>query len=103
MSSKRKSKSSYTKSQLASDLADSTGVPKGKVSEILSLLQDIAVKQLKSSGSFTVPGLVKMVVKTKKATPAGTRTMFGREMRISAKPARKVVRGRILKLIKEAV
>lgn len=98
-----KKKSSYTKSQLASDLAEKADLPKSKVSDVLTLLQDVAVAQLKATGSFTIPGLVKMVVKTKKATAASTRTMFGREMRIAAKPSRRVVRGRILKAVKDAV
>lgn len=100
----RRSKSNYTKSQLASDIADKVGdVTKSKVSEMLSVLQTIAISQLKANGTFTVPGVVKLVVKHKAATPAKTMNIFGKETRVKAKPARKVVRGRILKSIKEAV
>lgn len=93
----------YTKSQLASDLADKAGITKASVSQVLGALEDIAISHLKSDGSFTIPGIVKLVVKHKKATPAQTKNIFGKETRVSAKPARKVVRGRILKSIKDSV
>lgn len=101
-----KRKSTYTKSQLASDLAAKTGdLTKAKVSELLGHLQAIAAAQLKSNGVFTIPGMVKLTAKWKEATPAGTRpNPFGPgEMRVKAKPRRRVLRVRALKAMKEAV
>src|ERR1700733_14960662 len=97
--SKRSSRSSYTKSQLASDLAAAADIPKSKVSDMLAVLQDIAAKQLKSAGVFTIPGIAKLTVKHKKATPAreGRRPGTSEMMTYKAKPARKVVRIRALK------
>ena len=106
MSSRTKrSKSSYSKSQLASDLAAKADVAKSKVSDILAHLQTIAASQLKSAGVFTIPGIVKLTVKHKKATPArqGRNPFTGAEMTIKAKPARRVVRVRALKAMKDAV
>lgn len=104
-SKKRSSRSSYTKSQLASDLATKADVPKSKVSEILAALQDIAVKQLKSAGVFTIPGIAKLTVKHKGATPQkqGINPFTKEPMTIKAKGARRVVRIRALKAMKDAV
>lgn len=72
---------------------------------MLAALQVIAAKQLKSAGSFTVPGVVKLVKKHKAATPAreGKSPFTGEKMMFKAKPARSVVRARALKAMKDAV
>lgn len=101
-----KRKSTYSKSQLTADLAAKTGdISKSKVSELLGHLHDIAVSQLKSTGSFTVPNIVKLTLKHKPATPArkGRNPFTGAEIMIKAKPSRRVPRARVLKAIKDAV
>lgn len=100
-------KSNYTKSQLASDIAAKVGdISKAKVTEILQQLQKIAASQLKSAGVFTVPGIVKLVTKHKAATPAKTMPnpfAKGETMHVKAKAARRVLRARVLKAMKDAV
>ena len=65
-----KRKSTYSKSQLTADLAAKTGdISKSKVSELLGHLHDIAVSQLKSTGSFTVPNIVKLTLKRQTGHP----------------------------------
>jgi DNA-binding protein HU-beta len=94
-----------TKTQLTSELAEKSGTTRTIVSDVLDHLQHIAQDQLKKSGVFTIPGLVKLSVKLRKATPArpGRNPATGEAMTISAKPARKTVRARVLKAAKEAV
>jgi nucleoid DNA-binding protein len=54
---------------------------------------------------FTVPGLMKITVQKKPATKArkGTNPFTGEAMMFKAKPARKVVKVRALKKLKEMV
>ena len=98
-------KRSLTKSQLAGEVADSTGLSKAEVSRVLESLAEVATKSLKSGASVTVPGLVKIKITNKKATPA--RTMFSHltktEIRVKAKPARKGVSSRPIKALKDAI
>jgi nucleoid DNA-binding protein len=54
---------------------------------------------------FTLPGLLKLTVSRKPATKAkeGRNPFTGETIMIKAKPARNVVRARVLKAVKDAV
>ena len=56
-----------------------------------------------AAGEFTVPGLMKLQVKSKPATKArkGVNPFTGEEMMFKAKPARRTVKVRPLKKLKE--
>ena len=56
-------------------------------------------------GQFVLPGLFKMTVVTKPATKArkGTNPFTGEEMMFKAKPARRVVKVRVLKKFKAEI
>ena len=56
-----------------------------------------------AAGEFTIPGLMKCVVKRKPATKArkGINPFTGEEIMFKAKPARNVVKVRPLKKLKE--
>ena len=56
-----------------------------------------------AAGEFTVPGLMKLMVKSKPATKArkGVNPFTGEEMMFKAKPARRTVKVRPLKKLKE--
>ena len=59
----------------------------------------------KGPGVFALPGLLKIQVQVKKATPAkeGINPRTGEKITIKAKPARKVVKVRALKKLKEFI
>jgi hypothetical protein len=61
--------------------------------------------ELKKSGVFTVPNLVRLLVVKKAATKErkGINPFTGQETVFKAKPARKIVKGRPLKAAKDAV
>ena len=102
--SKRSSKSSsLTKSQLCSSIADKTGLKKSEVEEVFSTLFDIVKQELSRECPVTIPGLVKIRIHHKKATSArkGRNPTTGEEITIKAKPARKVVKVRVVKSLKE--
>lgn len=101
-------KQAYTKSQIMSYLAECTELSKKDVSNLFDALGNLMEHHLKSRGGpgeFTVPGLMKCVVKRKPATKArkGINPFTGEPMTFKAKPARNIVKVRPLKKLKEMV
>ena len=48
--------------------------------------------QVKKTGIFTIPGLCRIKTRVKPATKAGTKLMFGKEVKVKARPAKTVVK-----------
>ncbi len=94
-----------TKSQLIEKIAAANEVVKKDVKGVLETLAAIGHKELKKNGVFLVPGFAKFVVIKKPATKAraGTNPFTGEPMTFKAKPARKIVRARPVKAVKDAV
>merc|ERR1712187_393667 len=81
-----------TKSQIAKTLSEQHGLKQKACSDFLSSFVEIACQEVKKTGVFTVPGLCRIKTRTKPATKAGIRNVFGKEVRVAAKPAKKVVK-----------
>ncbi|HEX7008455.1 MAG TPA: HU family DNA-binding protein [Phycisphaeraceae bacterium] len=100
-------KKALTKSQVYSALAEKTDLPKRDVAAVFDALQELIAKNIGSRGpgQFTVPGLMKIVVKKRPATKAreGINPATGEKIMIAAKPARKVVKIRPLKNLKAMI
>jgi len=96
-----------TKSEIVSGIADATGLTKKQVSSVFEAMAGQVKKSLGSRGpgAYTVPGLMKLVVVRKPATPArkGINPFTGEETMFKAKPARNVVKIRPLKSLKDMV
>jgi len=96
-----------TKSEIVSGIADKTGVTKKEVSAVFEAMAAQIKKSLGRSGAgtYTVPGLMKLVVQRKPATKArkGINPFTGEETMFKAKPARNVVKIRPLKNLKDMV
>jgi nucleoid DNA-binding protein len=75
------------------------------VKGIIESVAAIGQAELKKNGVFVVPGLVRMVVVKKPATKSrkGINPFTKEETIFKAKPARKVVKGRPVKAVKDAV
>lgn len=100
-------KAPLTKTQINTHIADATGLTKkqvGSVFEVLGELVERSIKQ-RGAGSFTVPGLMKVVSIRKPAKKArkGVNPFTGEEMMFKAKPAHNVVKIRALKKLKDMV
>jgi nucleoid DNA-binding protein len=99
--------STYTKSQIYSYIAEVTELPRKQVSDVFTVLNNLAARHLnkRGAGEFVLPGLAKCVLKQKPATKArkGINPFTGEEMMFKAKPARNVVKVRPLKKLKEMV
>jgi DNA-binding protein HU-beta len=94
-----------TKSQLVNKIAEMQELARKDVKAMMETLTEIGHKELKKNGMFVVPGFAKFVVVKKPATKArvGKNPFTGEEMTFKAKPARKIVRARPVKAVKEAV
>jgi nucleoid DNA-binding protein len=100
-------KKPMTKSAILAELADKADLSKKQISCVLEELGIAIERHVKkgSTGQFTLPGLLKIEVKKKPATKArkGTNPFTGKEMMFKAKPARKVVKVKPLKRLKDMV
>jgi len=100
-------KKPMTKSAIVNEIAQNAGLTKKQVSSVFDELAVLIERHIKkrSPGQFTLPGLMKIEVKRKPATKArkGTNPFTGEEMMFKAKPARKVVKIRPLKKVKDMV
>jgi nucleoid DNA-binding protein len=95
-----------SKSEVYSGIADATGLARKQVSAVFTELANMIKKDLnKGAGIFAVPGLMKIMVIRKPATKArkGINPFTGEETMFKAKPARKVVKVRPLKNLKDMV
>ncbi|HQW57549.1 MAG TPA: HU family DNA-binding protein [Gammaproteobacteria bacterium] len=97
----------YKKTELLKTLAEQTTLDKKSVQKVLDALQTIMKLHLakKGPGQFVLPGIFKMTAITKPATKprTGKNPFTGEEMVFKAKPARKVVKTRILKKFKAEI
>jgi nucleoid DNA-binding protein len=95
-----------TKSGLIEAVADKLGdVSKKQVGAVLEAVTEVAHKELKKAGVFTLPGFAKFVVVKKAATKErpGVNPFTKQAITIPAKPASRKVRARPVKAIKDAV
>jgi nucleoid DNA-binding protein len=92
-----------TKSQIVQYLAEATNLPKAQVENLLNELSSIAVRELRESEEFTIPGMVKIVVAKRAARPGrkGTNPFTGKPMVIAPKPATRVLKARIARAFSE--
>lgn len=101
----KKTTKARTKSEVYSELAEQAGLTRKQVGAVFDGMAGMIKKDLRGTGIFTIPGLAKIVVTKKPATKArkGVNPFTGEEMMFKAKPARKVVKMRPLKSLKEMV
>ena len=94
-----------TKTQVLTSLAESTGLSKGQVSDLIEKLGTLIGSELNEGNAFNVPGLMKVTTRIKAAVPAGPRTnpFTGETKMGEAKPAQTIVKVRPLKGLKDLV
>merc|ERR1712217_671412 len=81
-----------SKGALLGAIAEEHGLKRSDCSKMMSSLVDIATQEVKKTGVFTIPGLCRIKTRTKPATKAGVRNIFGKEVKVKAKPAKMVVK-----------
>ena len=96
-----------SKSELIQKIADqhSNGLARKDIKGVVESLASIGYKELKKTGAFFVPGFAKFVVIKKPATKArkGINPFTKEPTIFKAKPARKIIRARPVKAVKDAV
>ena len=88
-----------TKSQISSALAEKLSISKVEATRFMETFAELAFAEAKSEGTFTVPGLGKLVLVDRKARQ-GRNPQTGEVIQI---PAKKVVKFRIAKACKDAI
>jgi nucleoid DNA-binding protein len=100
-----KSAKPATKSEILSKIAEATELSRKQVSSVIDALSDQikAAVGRKGPGVFALSGLIKIVVINKPATPArkGINPFTKQEQMFKAKPARRVVKVRPFKALKD--
>merc|ERR1712167_219360 len=84
-------------------IAEKTGLKAKEVKGVFSELQTIAYAEVSKTEKFVIPQLVMLKLKHKPATKAGVRTMFGKEVKVAAKPAKRIVKAFPAKPLKDSI
>jgi DNA-binding protein HU-beta len=92
-------KKPMTKAQIVSYFAEKFELPKKSASGIIDEVAALAVSETKKAGSFTLPGIGKLVLAKRKAR-MGRNPATGEAIKI---PAKTVVRMRVAKAAKDAI
>jgi DNA-binding protein HU-beta len=88
-----------TKSLIVSHFATKFGFTRKAAGSVLEEIATLAVSEIKESGSFTIPGIGKLVVSKRKAH-MGRNPATGEAIKI---PAKTVAKMRIAKTAKEGI
>lgn len=96
-----------SKSQFVATVAEKSGLTKKQAASVLDAMNAVVAQQLgkRGPGEVLIPGLLQLRVVDKPATPQheGINPFTKEPMTYKAKPARKVIRARPLKALKDAV
>ena len=88
-----------TKAQILGELADKLEMTKKDVNGFIETLTELTYKETKKKGSFTLPGIGKLVLQKRKAR-MGRNPQTGEEIKIKAKT---VVKFRVAKACKDTI
>ncbi len=100
MANKRMSKTEFVEA-----IAAESGLEKKQVNAVLDGLNGVVYKELKAQHEVVIPGLLKLTAVTKPAVPAreGINPFTKEPAMFKARPARKVIKPRALKALKDAL
>ena len=88
-----------TKAQIVAALSKKLDISKKDVNNFIDTLNDLAYKETKKNGAFTLPGMGKLVLVKRKAR-MGRNPATGEEIKIKAKT---VVKFRVAKACKDTI
>nr|AGC72071.1 putative DNA-binding protein HU [uncultured bacterium A1Q1_fos_291] len=102
----KKAEKPLSKTDILNALAESTEMSRKEVGSVIDALEAlIAANISKGPGVFNLPGLLKIYVHERPATKErmGRNPATGEEIKIAARPAKKVVKVRALKKLKDLI
>jgi DNA-binding protein HU-beta len=88
-----------TQTAIVKELAETTGVNNKVAKQFIESLTDLAIRETKKNGVFILPGIGRLVRADRKAR-IGRNPATGEAIKI---PAKKVVKFRLAKSVKEAI
>lgn len=96
-------KEKVTKSELVSELSHKTELNKSQINSVLESLVEIVEDSVKSGRAVVIPNIAKIYVHKKPATKARQMRSpaTGEMINVSAKPARKVIKTKPVKNLKD--
>merc|ERR1712038_224855 len=100
---KAKAGAAMSKSGIAAALATATELKPAVCKKVLETLAEVATKEVKGTGKFTIPGLCMLKTRKKPATKAGKREVFGKVMMVKAKPAKTVIKAYCVSALKKSI
>merc|ERR1712217_828399 len=103
MAPMKKTMKAMGKGAIAEALANECELKKSLCMKVMGSLAEIASQEVSKTGIFTVPGLCRIKTRTKPATKAGKREVFGKVVMVKARPARKVVKAYPVKALKDSI
>merc|ERR1712048_508136 len=92
-----------TKSAMAKAIAAEHEIKQTVASSIINSLAEIGTKEVSSTGKFVIPGLVMIKTRTKPATKACKREIFGKMCDVKARPARTICKAYPMSALKKSV
>ena len=84
-------------------IATEHGLKQKACTEVINSFVAIATTEVKKTGIFTIPGVCRIKTRTKPATKAGVRMMFGKETKVKAKPAKTIVKAYPVAALKKQI
>merc|ERR550514_1704283 len=81
-------KKAMNMTDISKTIAEQTELKPKSVKAVFGALVEIANAEVKKTEKFAIPHLVTLKLKHKPATKAGKRMMFGKEVKVAAKPSR---------------
>merc|ERR1711935_1048170 len=92
-----------SKSAIVEAMGTATETKKQDCKKILESLVEVATKEVKKAGKFTLPGLCMIKTRHKPATKAGKREIFGKMQIVKAKPAKTIVKAFPVAALKKSI
>merc|ERR1712039_917412 len=98
-----KSVKAMTKGAIAQAVADACEMKKTDASTVLDSLSELITTEVKKTGKFILPGVCMIKTRVKPAQKAGKRNIFGKEVKVKAKPAKTIVKAFPVAALKQSV
>merc|ERR1719422_706885 len=92
-----------SKGTLLKTIATEQGLKSNMCSQVFNTFVSIASKEVKKTGVFAIPGLCRIKTRTKPATKAGKREIFGKMQIVKAKPAKTIVKAFPVSALKKSI
>ena len=91
------------KRPLSHVVAEEANLPVKEVKKTIGTLFEVQVRELRAGGRCVIPNIVLLVARTKAASKAQKKNVFGKVCVCPPKPARTVVRARVAKRMRDAI